>query len=110
MPNNDNVTPFRRPTPKKEPNNPQGPKHEPILNIPPVCNYLMIALLAIHLIRLLLPDDIGREILFNTAFIPARYDDFESFWSWPAFISPITHMFIHGGWAHLLINVAMLLA
>lgn len=110
MSNNDNVTPFRRPTAKKNPNEPQKPKHEPIFNIPPVCNYLMIALLAVHLLRLFLPEGIAREIIINAAFIPARYGDFEMFWSWPAFISPITHMFIHGGWSHLLINIAMLMA
>ncbi len=112
-----NVTKF--PSSKKERTNrvkqkvsndmPHKPKSEPIFNLPPVAQNLSLLLLGIHIILFFLPNHMMMFTVYNLSFIPARYTEampFDIF----AIISPITHMLLHGGWMHVLINVGMLMA
>jgi membrane associated rhomboid family serine protease len=90
---------------------------EPILNLPPAVKYLCSAVLIVQvLIQLLmwLPDDFGGEhivdwIIGNFAFFVLRYTGDMPF-GWQGVVSPVTHMFLHGGWLHLSVNMATLAA
>lgn len=82
---------------------------QPVLNLPPMVQALLILIAATHLVRLLLPDDVDWWVIFTFAFIPARYSLPGAF-DWGAIVSPITHMLLHDGWLHLLVNMATLMA
>jgi membrane associated rhomboid family serine protease len=83
--------------------------HQPIFNIPPMTMALLLANVGVHLVRLLLPPSVDEDVLLTFAFIPARYfGDGAAFW--PAWVAPITFQFLHGGWAHLGLNMLSLVA
>lgn len=86
------------------------PRREPVFNLPPVVLAVIGICIAVHLVRLyLLTDDQDFALLVRAAFIPIRYSgryDLEVY----AFTSPFTYAFLHGGWAHLLINMVWLAA
>jgi membrane associated rhomboid family serine protease len=82
---------------------------QPIFNIPPVTGALVLANVAVHLLRLLLPPALDDAVIETFAFIPARYGGAEPL-SWPAFVDPITYQFLHGNLTHLAINMVALLA
>lgn len=82
---------------------------ERILNLPPMVSRLLLANLAVHGARLLLPDDLDWELLIRFGFVPLRYTVPELF-GWPALVAPLTHQFLHGGLLHLAVNMAMLMA
>jgi membrane associated rhomboid family serine protease len=82
---------------------------QPILNIPPATKALLIANVAVHLLRLLLPGELDDDVIVTFAFIPARYAAPNAF-GWPALIDPISYQFLHGSLAHLAINMLALLA
>jgi membrane associated rhomboid family serine protease len=74
---------------------------------------LLAVLVAVHVIRNLLPGDLDAWFVFASAFIPARYGPMGSELpgGQPAlFTSPVTHMFVHGDIVHLTLNSAWLLA
>jgi membrane associated rhomboid family serine protease len=88
----------------------------PAFNVPRVVVWLIILLLAVHLIRLYGPFN-DEQIIYYFAFIPARfsadatamagadaYDRGARFWSL------LTYSFIHADWLHLGINSFWMLA
>lgn len=81
----------------------------PMLNLPPVLTWLIGINVAVHLVRFLLPARADDIVLINLGFIPALFS-----YGGPvpmlALLSPLTYMFLHGGMAHLLINMATLAA
>jgi len=83
---------------------------EPMLNLPGVVLALAGICVAVHVVRVYLLDmeqDIA--VLVRAAFIPIRYTgafDLDFY----AFSSPFTYAFLHGGWAHLAINMVWLAA
>lgn len=78
--------------------------------IPPLTRYMIAAFLVIHLVLFLLLDAATRlQIFYTLGFVPAIYTGATA-WSWLGVITPVTHMFIHGGWFHILMNVTMMLA
>ena len=86
---------------------------EPIFNVPTVIVAIVSILVGIHLIRGLLPIDMGDWFLLAMAFIPARFDGLAE--QLPGgqvatFTSFITHMLIHGDMTHLIFNSAWMLA
>lgn len=87
-----------------------GPSgRQPVVNLPPMVRTLLAVLAAVHLVRLLLPQDLDWWVIVTFAFIPARYS-VAGYFDWGAVVAPLTHMLLHDGWLHLLINMAMLLS
>lgn len=85
-------------------------RREPVFNLPPVVLAVIGICVAVHLIRVYwLTDDQDFELLVRAAFVPIRYSgrfDLDFF----AFSSPFTYAFLHGGFAHLAINMVWLAA
>lgn len=82
---------------------------EPMINMPPVTKYLLGIILGIHIIlALILTPQQADTIVSLFGFIPERFNagvpDIYTL------ISPLTHMFLHGGWMHIAMNTLMLAA
>lgn len=87
---------------------PKEPR-EQILNLPPVVKWLSLVLAVITTAMYFLPETMHEEVLYFFAFVPGRYAGDLPF-DLSAVISPLTHQFIHAGFTHLAVNVAMLMA
>ncbi|MDB5408583.1 MAG: Rhomboid family protein [Rhodospirillales bacterium] len=70
---------------------------------------LLIANVAVHVVRLLLPPQLDDALLLEFAFIPARYTIPGAF-HWTALLDPVTYQFLHGSLLHLGMNMLALLA
>ncbi|WP_378952420.1 rhomboid family intramembrane serine protease [Mesorhizobium sp. ANAO-SY3R2] len=89
-------------------------RREPVFNLPAIVIAIIGACVAIHLVRVyLLTQAQDVWLLVRTAFIPVRY--------WAiyagelpldiyAFTTPLSYAFLHGGFAHLIINMVWLAA
>lgn len=93
------------------------PPPQRAVNAPAVVLWLIAAFVGVHLVQDFLPDRQSVWVLLTFAFIPARYggnplispDTFPGgmagdLWTF------VTHMFLHGDWAHLLVNSFWMLA
>lgn len=87
---------------------PAARRGEPLFNLPAIVVALIALCVGIHLVRVgLLTPEQDYGLILRAAFFPARYsgtyvtDIF-------AFTSPLTASLLHGGWAHLLINMVWL--
>lgn len=87
-----------------------APRREPVFNLPSIVLGLIALCIGIHLMRtyLLTPDQ-DFEVLVRAAFVPIRYSGEYEIDVW-AFTSPFTYALLHGGVAHLLINMVWLAA
>jgi membrane associated rhomboid family serine protease len=86
---------------------------EPILNVPRAVLVAAVLMIAIQVIRGLLPDEIDITVLLALAFIPARYSGAAAELPggyFTAVTSFVTYMVVHGSWMHLLVNVLWMLA
>lgn len=89
---------------------PQPPQREPVFNLPAIVIAIIGACLVIHLVRVyLLSPDQDFALLVRAAFIPVRYSGQYDLEVW-AFTSPLTYAFLHGGFAHLILNMVWLAA
>lgn len=83
---------------------------EAFLNLPHFTKYLLFTILSIHIVvGILLDTNYVNWVYMNLGFIPGRFTGdvpFESL----ALITPLTHIFLHGGWLHIAMNGIMLLA
>ena len=98
------VVPFRKPE-----NGPSPVKHPPMFNIPPLTLYTLAFIVAVQAAMSVLPASFVNVWGYNLAFVPARYTvpgQFSVF----ALTSPVTHLFVHGGWLHVAMNSLMLTA
>lgn len=89
------------------------PPREPVFNLPPVTKVLIFILLAVHAGRTVFFGAGSYEdlnFLLSYGFIPVRFTHSEFWGDVSTWISPVSHMFLHGGWLHLGINVLMLMA
>ncbi|MGF7161782.1 membrane associated rhomboid family serine protease [Rhodoligotrophos appendicifer] len=91
----------------------RGNSSAPVINAPAVVLWLIGAFLLIHLVRSFLPEDADIWTILTFAFIPARYAYASS--ELPGGIGAdvwtfVSHMFLHGGWAHVLVNSFWMLA
>ena len=76
-------------------------------NIPPFSRALIASFWIVQLSLYLLISAPDRYEIFQTfGFVPANYTNGAP-WPWTAFISPVTHAFIHGSWMHLFFNSVM---
>jgi membrane associated rhomboid family serine protease len=82
---------------------------EPVLNLPPVVKALCLANIAVFLVMTFFPGFLTPDDIYTFGFVPARYFSGQPL-DFAAIVSPITHMFIHGGWLHLGINIGTLMA
>lgn len=93
-----------------EPTQDEALPREPVFNLPAVIIAIVAVCFGVHLVRLyLLTQQQDIELLIRTAFIPVRYSgqyDLDFY----AFSSPFTYTFLHGGWAHLIVNMVWLVA
>lgn len=81
----------------------------PIINMPALTKYLIGAIIGIQLINaLILSPEQSNALIANFGFVPARFLP-ENFTA-EALITPLTSMFLHGGWMHLFVNAFMLAA
>jgi membrane associated rhomboid family serine protease len=88
----------------------EGRRREPIFNIPGVVAAIVALCAGVHLIRVyVLTSDQDFELLVRTAFVPIRYSGAYDLDVW-AFTSPVTYAFLHGGFAHLFLNMIWLVA
>lgn len=88
-------------------------QQQPLINIPPMTGFLLILLLAVHLIRLyVLSDQQNMHLLFGYSFIPHRLSHLDPItaqglgWN---IMTMITYMGFHIGWTHFFLNTASLL-
>jgi membrane associated rhomboid family serine protease len=120
--NGNNITPFPGQKERRErqvlrvmrvANDGRSSPSEPAINLPPAVKALGFLMISIHLLQWAAPFFIGEvrtdRLIEALGFVAARYTDGKA-WGIPAFTSPITHMFIHGSWLHLGVNVLSLLA
>lgn len=100
-------------TPERAGVRPALDHRQPIFNVPGVVLVLLGSFLAVHVLRWVLPMEDGAWLTAALAFIPARETGLAN--DLPGgriaiATSFITHQFVHGDLAHLLINSAWLLA
>jgi len=104
-----NIVDFKKAKNKKTP---QSPKHPPLINLPPITKTLLVLMLVIHIVlHWGLNDKDSVYIILNFGFVPSIWTG-SSDYSFDAFalISPLSYIFLHGNWMHLIMNAAMLMA
>lgn len=87
--------------------------NQPIFNVPQAVTLAIALMVGVQIVRDLLPDETDVTLLLALAFIPARYAGAAP--ELPggyltAVTSFVTYMAVHGGWVHLLVNIAWMLA
>jgi len=84
-----------------------------MFNLPQSVVAAAAVMIAIQIIRSLLPDDQSVEVLLVLAFIPARYSgaalDLPGGYV-TAVTSFVTYMVVHGSWVHLVVNLLWMAA
>lgn len=95
----------------------QRPSREPFLNAPAIVFWLIGVLVVAHVGRVVLPEPWPQYLLFQFAFIPARYSEAALAASGipePGLVGQvipfISYMFLHGNYTHLGVNSLWLLA
>lgn len=81
---------------------------EPILNLPAVVGWLILANLVVHAGLWALPGQMGWSLKAALAFVPAHWT--AGTLDPLALLSPLTHQFLHAGAFHLGVNMLMLAA
>lgn len=82
---------------------------EPMINMPPVTKYLIGLILGIHIIlSVVVSPETADSIISQFGFVPERFQAGNV--NLYTLLSPLTHMFLHGGWMHVAMNTLMLAA
>ena len=90
--------------------NPSNSTNPPMFNIPAGTKYLLGFLILIHIvIHYIANQDMQDWITYHLGFVPARFTS-GNMGEALQFVTPITHMFLHGSWLHMGMNGVMLLA
>ncbi|MCI5060316.1 MAG: rhomboid family intramembrane serine protease [Alphaproteobacteria bacterium] len=83
---------------------------EPLINLPPVTKYMLGLFIFIHLVVVFgLNAEMTHKVYVSLGFIPGRFTGTALFEPL-MFITPVTHVLLHGSWLHLGMNCVMLLA
>lgn len=78
---------------------------EPLFNIPPAIVLIVAATVLVQvLVYWVLSDSAIQALYYYCGFVPARYGGSLSSEVLPAFTTPVTYAFLHGGWEHLIFN------
>jgi membrane associated rhomboid family serine protease len=93
--------------------NPTNGASEAMFNVPPSVLIAAALMIAVQIVKGLLPDETGLQFLLTLAFIPARYSGAAA--ELPggyvaAVTSFVTYMVVHAGWMHLLVNLLWMVA
>ena len=89
---------------------PIPPARQPIFNIPPATQALIVANVVVHLGRLLLAPASDDALVSLLAFVPGRYTEPGTTIGWAALVDPVTYQFLHANLVHLGVNMLALLA
>lgn len=82
---------------------------EPMVNMPPVTKWLIGITLAIHILTTVILSLEQRDwAVEHFGFVPDKFNSGNI--DLYALISPVTHMFLHGSWMHIMMNILMLAA
>lgn len=80
-------------------------------NIPPFSGLMVLVFIAVHLVLFLVLDSAQfMQALYVLGFVPAYLTGTFGETPWYAPLGLVTHVFVHGGWFHLLVNTVMMLA
>ena len=85
------------------------PARQPIFNIPPATQWLIVANVAVHLLRLMLAPESDDAVVSLLGFVPARYTEPGGL-GWAALVAPVSYQFLHANLIHLGVNMLALLA
>lgn len=86
------------------------PPREPMVNLPPATKFMAVSFLFIHVfMQIALSPPQQYWIYGHFGFVPGIYTGQEPF-SVTAIAAPLTYMFLHGGWAHVIMNSVMMAA
>jgi len=79
------------------------PQREPFINAPPLAVLIPVILIALYGLQSLAPPDVQQSVLYDFALSPVllRAGYYEYL---------VTHIFLHGSWAHVLANSVFCLA
>lgn len=91
-------------------NAPPGPAAVPFFNfaiIPAFTRVLVISLVLIQIALSLMPSDLASGIIYTFGFVPGHFTGTVKPFPLGAALSPLTHIFLHGGWMHLAFNTLM---
>ena len=84
--------------------------NEPFFNLPPASKYIAGSFIVVHLIvNYMLPFYWQNWVLGQFSFIPGRFTGELEFTAFTLF-TPVTYMWLHGGWMHLALNTIMMVA
>lgn len=82
----------------------------PVINLPFLTKTMMGIFIAVHLIiTYALPQSAMEWVYVHLGFVPGRFTGTLDFDGW-ALIAPLTYIFIHGSWMHLIMNTVMMAA
>lgn len=82
---------------------------EPMINMPPVTKYLLGLILLTHLVvHYALSPEQQDWVFMNLGFVPEKFN--ANPFAPTVLASLFTHMFLHGGWMHVCMNLLMLAA
>ncbi len=85
-------------------------RREPIFNLPPVIIALIVLCVGIHLVSIyVLSEDQYIWLLVHASFVPIFYGGQVPL-DFVPFAGPVAYSFLHGGFAHLIINMVWLAA
>ncbi len=82
---------------------------EPLINMPPLTKWLLFLIIGIHFVTTVILSPEQRDTVISTlGFVPERLrsGSIDPF----AIFSSVTHIFLHGGWMHVIMNAFMLAA
>jgi len=101
----ENIAPPEERPPGEDDGQGASPQREPAFNLPSGLLAILGFLVAVHAVRTyLLPVEYDDLVIFEFAFLPARYvhslAEQGLAWLW----SPVTYSFLHGSWEHLVFN------
>ncbi|MBI1340263.1 rhomboid family intramembrane serine protease [bacterium] len=84
---------------------------EPLVNAPAVVIAVAALLVILHAAIALAPPQVQERLIVDWAVFPSRFEDPSGYQNpLQKWATLLTHGFLHGGWAHVLINATMLLA
>lgn len=84
--------------------------HTPLLNLPPVTKYMLLAFIAVHVLTdVFLNEPQQYWVFMHFGFVPGYYTGTIP-GGWAMLTGPLTFTFLHGSWTHIILNGLMMMA